>query len=173
MIDDSKLAILKTTFQRILALPISRATFRDLQNAILVGTASNSQSAAQFLNALLTGDLREASEKPSPVIKAFFEEFSVKTRVAKDVSERGEYLSAITSDTMYHPVTPVFLSRMRRIDGEDFQFLADPQGVLSLIAHFLGRLGDLEKNDSNYDITEKFKNELKEVRTSLDKLVKK
>ncbi len=173
MIDDSRLAILKTTFQRILAMPISRATFRDLQNAILAGTSSNSESATQFLNALLLGDLKATGNKPSPAIKEFFEEFSVKTRVAKDVSERGEYLSAITSDTMYHPVTPVFLSRMRRIDGNDFQFLADPQGVLSLITHFLGRLNDLEQNDSTYDIANKFKNEIKEVKTSLDKLLKK
>ena len=67
-------------------------------------------------------------------------------RLAKEVFERGEFVNIITSDLVTQEEQFAFVNRLRRIDGEEFVFMSDPQNTVHLVTHFVGRLYELEKN---------------------------
>jgi hypothetical protein len=72
-------------------------------------------------------------------------DFTIPARLAKEVFERGEFINMITSDLVAQQEEVAFLNRMRRIDGEEFLFLADPQNLVHLLQHFVARLFEMEK----------------------------
>lgn len=162
VLDDRVVMLFEGNLKRIFAMKISRSTFRELQNVIL-SCANNDKELANFLfETLLTGQIKASipNEKHREILEDAIKNFTIPARLAKEVFERGEFINIITSDLVNQQEQFAFLNRVRRIDGEEFIFLSDPQNTLHLLQHFVGRLFELEKNPKGKEEIDKFKKEI-------------
>lgn len=174
MWNDKKVEDLEKSFKRILTMPMSKSTFRQLQNAIFASAERNIESANDLIESLLTGNVK--SDITKNVSKAnldkFFVDYAVPLSVARDVAEKGEFVSLITSDIIPHPSLAILSSRIRLVDGEEFQFLTDPESTLQFARHFLSRLQEFAQIESGKNVLSHHKDELKDIRKTLDELIK-
>ena len=167
MFSEEKMKNLEQTFTRIFSLPITRSTFRELQNATINFTEGDTDSSNALFESLLKDETKKNNGKN---LQSFLDKFSVLTRVARDVLERGEFINLATSDIISQPNRVVFLNRFRRVDGEELQFLTDPEGTLRLIQHFVGRLQEAQRNPVGKQMLDNLKNDLNALKDSLDSL---
>lgn len=160
-LDDRTLMLFEGNLRRIFAMKISKSTFREIQNVIL-SCANQDKDLANFLfETLLTGQIKlQVNEKQREVLEDAIKNFTIPARLAKEVFERGEFVNIITSDLVTQQDQVAFLNRLRRIDGEEFVFLSDPENTLHLIQHFVGRIFELEKQPNEKEKVAKFKKEL-------------
>lgn len=162
VLDDRMVILFEGNMRRIFAMKISRSTFRELQNVIL-NCANQDKDLANFLfESLLTGQLKQPvpNEKQREILEDVIKNFTIPARLAKEVFERGEFVNIITSDLVSQQDEYAFLNRIRRIDGDEFVFLSDPQNTVNLLQHFAGRLIELEKAPKGKEQLAKFKKEL-------------
>lgn len=172
VLDDRILMLFEGNLKRIFAMKISRSTFRELQNVIL-SCANQDKNVANFLfETLLTGQYKEGvvNEKQREILDEIIKDFTIPARLAKEVYERGEFVSVITSDIATQNDQSAFVHCVRRIDGEEFNFMADPQNTLHLLQHFVGRLYELEKQPKGKEQLSKFKNELSHLAEKIKNL---
>jgi hypothetical protein len=159
MIDAKKLKQMDQAFQRILILPMTRSTFRQMQNVIFQTVEGNREEVGTLLEALLTNQ-KKNGQTPDTPLQEFLDRYSVPVSVAREVAERGEFVSLVTSDIINHPQMPIFGNRIRRVDGKEFDFISDAESCLQLLQHFSTRLQEMDK-------TEKAKNVLKGLKPDL------
>lgn len=173
MIDEKKIQQLDVAFQRILVLPMSRGSFRQMQNAILFCVDGDREKATHLLEAILRGDMQPASGQPplDPAMKKFIERYSISVGVARDIAERGEFLSLITSDIIGHPKLALFGNRIRRIDGKEFDFLSDVEATIHLMQHFSTRLLEMERIDKAKGVLAGLKEDLVHLKVNLEQLI--
>lgn len=172
ILDDRVVMLFEGNLRRIFAMKITRSTFRELQNVIL-NCANQDKDIANFLfETLLTGQIKQPlnNEKQREILEEIIKQFTIPARLAKEVHERGEFVNIITSDLVSQQDQYAFLNRVRRIDGEEFVFLSDPQNTFNLLQHFAGRLIELEKAPRGKDQLDKFKRELSLVAERLKQL---
>jgi hypothetical protein len=162
VLDDRMVMLFEGNLRRIFAMKISRSTFREIQNVILNCVNQNKELANYLFEALLTGQIKGEipNEKHREVLEDVIKNFTIPARLAKEVAERGEFVNIITSDLVTQEEHFAFVNRVRRIDGEEFVFMSDPQNTLHLVTHFIGRLYELEKHPKGKAEIEKFKKEL-------------
>ena len=148
--------------RRIFAMKVSRSTFREMQNVILNCVNQNKDLANLLFETLLTGQVKDevTSSKHRAILEDVIKHFTIPARLAKEVAERGEFINIVTSDLVFQEDQFAFLNRLRRIDGEEFTFLSDPQNTVHLLNHFISRLQELEKNPKTKNGLEKYKQEL-------------
>ncbi|MFQ5729162.1 MAG: CT_584 family protein [Waddliaceae bacterium] len=173
MIDENHLSQLNSTLKRIFAMPISRSTFREIQNAILTFCPNEKEDSSALFESLVTGELKPAGSlcKKKDPLKKLIDEFTVSVRVAKDVFERGEFISLASSDIITQKDRIAFLNRIRRVDGEEIHFLTDTKGTINLLLHFLGRLQELEKTDAGKEILKNSKQDFTAAKEILEHLI--
>lgn len=161
-IDDRMLMLFEGNLKRIFAMKISRSTFRELQNVILTCTNHNQDLANFLFEILLTGQIKEGSvnERQHEVCQDIIKYFTIPARLAKDVYERGEFINVITSDLVKQDDESALLNRLRRIDGEEFVFLSDPQNTIHILQHFIGRIHEFRNDEKSRETLSKFKKEL-------------
>lgn len=162
VLDDRMMMLFEGNMKRIFAMKITRSTFRELQNVIL-NCANQDKEIANFLfETLLTGQIKGMipNEKHREILEEVIKDFTIPARLAKEVFERGEFVNIITSDLVSHEEQVAFLNRLRRIDGEEFVFMSDPQNTMHLVNHFIGRLFELSKHNKGKEELDKFKKEL-------------
>ena len=171
-LDERTLMLFEGNMKRIFAMKISRSTFRELQNVIL-SCANQDKEVANFLfETLMTGQIKpEVPQKQRPILEEVIKHFTIPARLAKEVYERGEFVSIITSDLVSQQEDHAFLNRIRRIDGEEFIFLSDPQNTLHLLQHFVGRLHELKQATDGKAKVAKFKSELTVLRERIKQLI--
>ncbi|MBJ7449506.1 MAG: DUF5414 family protein [Parachlamydiales bacterium] len=147
MFDEKFLSQLEGSLRRIFAMKITRSTFREIQNMLLTLTNGDKDIASDILESLFTGQVKDtvSKGKGAEAIKAMTREFSIPIRLSKEVLERGEFVSIITSDTISQKDRVGLLNRMRRTDGEEFLFITDTESTIHLLQHFAGRMQELEK----------------------------
>jgi hypothetical protein len=162
ILDDRMMMLFEGNMRRIFAMKISRSTFREIQNVILNCVNQNKELANFLFETLLTGQLKGeiTSEKHREILEEMIKNFTIPARLAKEVSERGEFVNIITSDLVTQEEHYAFVNRLRRIDGEEFVFMSDPQNTVHLVSHFVGRLVELEKQPKGKNELEKYKKEL-------------
>ncbi len=161
-LDDRMMLLFEGNLRRIFAMKITRSTFRELQNVILTCTNQNKELANFLFETLLTGQIKGEipNEKHREILEEMIKNFTIPARLAKEVTERGEFINIITSDLISNEDQFAFVNRVRRIDGEEFVFMSDPQNTLHLVNHFVGRLYELEKNPKSKTELNQFKKEL-------------
>src|ERR1700722_1224116 len=127
MIDEKKISFAKRALKRIFALPINRSTYREMHSAFQNILEGNVEQANTLLEVLLIGDANSEKAKnfPKKELQSLIEEFSTLVWTAKDVFERGDFISLVTSDMISTPNQQVFSNRMKRIDGKEFHFITD------------------------------------------------
>jgi hypothetical protein len=174
MWNDKKVEELDKSFKRILTMPMSKSTFRQLQNAIFATAERNVESANDLIESLLTGNVKTDITKnvSKANLDKFFFTYAVPLSVARDVAEKGEFVSLITSDIIPHPSLAILSSRIRLVDGEEFQFLTDPESTLQFARHFLSRLQEFSQIESGKNVLSHHKDELKDIRKTIDELIK-
>ncbi len=171
-LDDRILTLFEGHLKRIFAMNITRSTFRELQNVILTCTNQNQDLANYLFETLLTGQIKGnlANEKHQEILEEIIKLFTIPARLAKEIYERGEFINIITSDIVTQQEESALLNRIRRIDGEEFLFLSDPQNTVHLLQHFAGRLQEFEKAPKGKEELDKFKKELNLIGERLKQL---
>lgn len=161
-IDDKVLMLFEGNLKRIFAMKISRSTFRELQNVLLACTSGNKDLANFLFEILLTGQVKQGTvnEKQQEVLEDIIKHFTIPARLAKDVYERGEFINIITSDLVKQEKESAMLNRLRRVDGEEFVFLSDPQNTVNILQHFIGRVQEFQGSSEGREAIAKFKKEL-------------
>lgn len=162
VLDDRMVLLFEGNMRRIFAMKISRSTFREIQNVILNCVNQNKELANFLFETLLTGQIKGEvpNEKHREILEEVIKNFTIPARLAKEVFERGEFVNIITSDLVNQQEEYAFLNRIRRIDGEEFLFMSDPQNTVHLVNHFVGRLYELDKNPKAKSALNEFKKEL-------------
>lgn len=170
MIEPAKISQLNRALTRILSLPVGRCTFREIQNVILTTVEGKGDLANALLETLLTGDLNseKAKEFPKEEMKKTIDTHSIAIWVAKDVFEKGDFISLVTSDAVNAPGHHVFSNRLKRVDGAEFHFVSDVESTLQVFLHFAGRVQELSKIDGAQKILSGFKKELASAKAKIE-----
>lgn len=149
MLSKENLSGLQQNLQRIFSMKVTRSTFREVQNAIVLAAEGDRDKANKLFEALATGTIpAKLKENGSQeIFEGLVDSYSIPIRLAKEVSERAEFISIITSDALTQGDRFAFLNRVRRIDGEEFTFITDLEGTAQLVLHLVSRMGDLSNTD--------------------------
>lgn len=156
-------------FQRILMLPLTRSSFRQMQNVIFQAVNGSRDEASAVLEALLSG--QDKNGKGEAHFQDFIDKYAVSTGVAREVAERGEFVSLVTSDIINHPQMPIFGNRIRRVDGKEFDFVTDAESTLQLLQHFSIRLQEMDKADKSKNVLKGLKSELSTLKNRIEELI--
>lgn len=172
-LSDKEVVLLEKNLQRIFAMNIMRSTFREVQNTILATSDGDKEKANDLFEALLVGEIKEGvvNNKGKEVLKSVIDRFSIPVRLSKEVYERGDFINIITSDLLSQTNRVVFLNRIRRVDGEEFQFITDADSTIHLLQHFLGRVQDLDRSDTSKKIIADYKKDLTALKTKIEQLI--
>jgi hypothetical protein len=170
MIDETQIKQIHRELSRILALPITRSTLREIQNTLVIVCPEDSNTLFQALVSDETTNHSKISKHKEKLLQ-MIEEFSVQVRVARDVYERGEFINLASSDIIAQSNRVTFLNRIRRVDGEEMHFFTDTRGTVNLLNHLLERLQELQKNETGKESLKGSKEELKAAKDRLNKLV--
>lgn len=173
MFDEKKLNQLEKAFERVFAFNVTRSTFRQVQNVIFAISEGDKEVATAILEALLLAEVKAEAHKAinNPGFKKFVERYAVKTQVAKDVLERGEFINLVTSDVLQNPQNIVFANRIRRIDGEELQFITDTESTMQLVNHFLNRIQEIDRSEPSRNVVGSIKNDLGSIKKKIDELL--
>ena len=172
MIEENVLTQLHMNLKRVFAMPITRSTFREVQNAVMGTCPNNKEEYTTLFESLITGDPSStctSCKKKEPMEK-LINEFSIPIRVAKDVFERGEFISMVSSDIIAQKDRIAFLNRIRRMDGEEIHFISDIKGSINLLLHFAGRLQEAEKSETGKELLSQFKEDFSKAKEIVDHL---
>lgn len=169
MLDNNQITLLDTALQRIFAMPLTKSTYREIQNALFKLTNGSKEKSNYILETLYRGQpLNDDKKNP---INELVKSFHVLTKLSKEILETGEFISIITSD-ITNPNNRTFLiNRIRKVDGEEFQFITDIDSTLHLAEHFLARLDEIKKQDP-HTFAKNTPAKLKNLQTLLSELVK-
>jgi hypothetical protein len=169
MINEQIANELNVHLQRIFCLPITRSTFRDLQQVVLHLTQGDPDRSNQFFELLLSGTIKESivDKGAYEKVRLMVENYTIPCRMSKEVFERGDFLAGASSEMLVREDQAAFVNRIRRVDGKELQFIADPQGVFFLIHHFVSRLEELKRDGK----LKGNKDEIGELRSRLQSLL--
>lgn len=167
---------LNIQLQRIFCLPITRSTFRELQNVIFTLAQQNQDLANLYFEVLLSGTLKEGSvhESARDKMRTIIERYTIPCRMAKDVFERGEFVAGMTSDIMFDQETgqnALIVSRIRRIDGQELQVVHSPQTTLFTVQHHLQRLAEIAGHEKGKEQLKYLKDHLNQIKQQLNQIV--
>lgn len=170
MLSEATVTRVRSSLQRIFSMKITRSTFREVQNAIISASGESKDEVNDVFESFLSGKIKDkmAKGKALDTLKSTIDEFSIPIRLSKEVHERGEFVNIITSDTLTQGDRIAFLNRVRRIDGEEFHFVTDPESTIHLLNHFIGRLKELEKSDQTMEILAKHKDDLLKLKDRVE-----
>ncbi len=171
-LNDQALMLFEGNLKRMFAMKVTRSTFRELQNVILTISNNDKALANFFFETLMNGQIAPgvANEQQQEILADLIKDFTIAARLSKEVYERGEFVNMITSDLVAQQEEVAFLNRIRRIDGDEFLFLADPQNVVHLLQHFVGRLYEIDKAPQGKGKLDKFKKDLSVLGEKLKQL---
>lgn len=172
-ISDVELEQLNRSFKRVFALPISRLTIRELQNALTQSLNSNIDLSKALYESLLNGELNTAlkSYENRKEIGSFIDDYSPHVKIAREVAEMGEFMNSFSCDFLEQNKQFFFVNRLRRIDGTEYYFLSAPETNIRLAHMFINRLRDLKKQVGNLPLDPKLKDELNLIKTDIETLM--
>lgn len=172
-VSETQLEQLNRSIKRIFALPISRLTIRELQNAITQALPGNIDATKAVYEALLSGELTAAlKDGDSEGISNLIEQYSPHVKIAREVAEMGEFMNSFSCDFIEQGKQFFFVNRLRRIDGSEYYFLSAPETNIRLSHMFIHRLGDLKKAVGDLPLDPKLKEELASIKQEIETLLK-
>jgi len=170
MLNKEQNKILNQMLQRIYAMPITKATLREVQNAAMLAVNGNTNQANALLEALITGEIKKnEADQNDPALQKLVDEYCVLVGLARDVYEKGEFINNVYSDVLPQPNQVIFVNRFKRIDGEEFQFLSDSGSTFQVANHFVNRLKEIENTDSFKLVCKSHQENLKDLETTIAK----
>ncbi len=149
---------LETALKRIFAMPMTKSTFRQLQHAIVTITNGDRELSNSVLEAIVTGQLKNGNADLNKGFKKLSENFAWNVVVSKEIFERGEFLSLLTSDIIAVSKDNILLNNIiRRIDGEEFQLITDVGGSFNIVQHFISRLEEVMNKTDNKELQDQIR----------------
>ncbi len=172
MLKKTHIEQLLAQFQRIFALKIGRTTYREIQSAVLISAEGDRDLANKLLEAVATGDFKDNAmdKEGSTLLRKVIDEYCIPVRLSRDVYERGDFIQVITSDVARGERT-LFVNRIRRIDGEELQFVTDGDSTLQILQHFVGRMEEIAAAEGNKQEIANYHQELTSVRDRINQLL--
>ncbi len=169
MVAPEQVEQLKQGLQRAFALPLSKMTFREVQNAVALIFPNQSEVANKVMESLVKGELSTSMQAPK--LKEVIQEYAPLMRFAKEVADYGEFMNSFTCDFISQGNQVFFINRMRRIDGEEYHFLSAPETNIRLAHMFINRLRDLKKNVGGISLDKSVVEELNNLAEDIKDLV--
>ncbi|MBA2369227.1 MAG: DUF5414 family protein [Candidatus Protochlamydia sp.] len=167
----SQLELMEKTFKRIFAMPISKMTLREVQDAIRNIFKEDANSTNSVYASLLSGeiDTKLSSNGQLKELEKIIENYSPSVRLAKEVAEMGEFMNSFSCDFIQQGNQVFFGNRMRRLDGQEYYFLSAPETNIRLAHMFINRLRDLKKaSQGTLNIDQNLRNELDSIKADID-----
>lgn len=174
MINSEQLKLVKNSLKRIFSLPITRSTFKEVQSTIFNAVDRDQDNANSLLESLMTGEMKQNGETPPEsrqTMESLIDEFCIPTRLSRDILEKGEFINFMSSDLLRQGNTALFTNYVRRVDGEQFQFFAEPEGFIRLLEHFTGRLEEIQRIDKSKKFLKGHAEELEKLKERIDQLI--
>lgn len=163
---------LEMALKRVFAMPMTRSTFRQIQHVIVSLSGGDREQANQVLEALVTGQLKNGSAEINKGFKKLADGFAWNILVSKEIFERGEFLSLLTSDIVAVSRDNILLNNIiRRIDGEEFQLITDVDGSFNVLQHFLSRLDEIMNQTDNKELQDHIRQNFVKIHESLGQSV--
>jgi len=149
MINKESIEQFQGNMQRIFALKVGRTTYREIQNAVLAAANGDREDANALFEALLRGESKseKVAKDAHELLQNIVDHFCIPSRLARDIYERGDFIQVITSDLVRQADNPLFVNRIRRVDGEELQFVSDVESTMHILNHFVGRLHELHASE--------------------------
>lgn len=169
MIEETQLTTLKNSLKRVFSLPITRSTFKEVQSTIFNTVERDQDKANLLIESFLNGTSKESE---SPEIQDVVNEFSIPIRLSRDILEKGEFINFMSSDLLKQGNKALFTNYVRRVDGEHFQFFAEPEGIIRLLEHFTGRLEEIGRVDKSNRFLKAHNEDLEKLKERIEELLK-
>lgn len=172
MISEEQMEVLNRYFKRIFALPISRMTVLEIQNALNEALPGKVETAKSIYESLMTGEPQgEVKNNPETDLSTFIENYSPNVRIAREVAERGEFMNSFSCDFFQQQNQIYFINRMRRVDGVEYHFLSAPETNIRLAHMFINRLRDLKKAAGGAQFEARLIEELQNIKKDTEALL--
>lgn len=172
MIEKQSLQQLNTALTRIFALPLGRTTFREVQSAYISAAKGDLELFGELMESVLSGQVKPSlkTKIDTEAFKSLITEFSLKTLISKDVHDKAQFISFITSDVLSQPNGVVFSNCIKTVEGQEHRFLTDIESTLQLIQHFIGRIQEANKLEVSKEKIVKLRGEIEKLIDGLDTL---
>lgn len=173
MLDLIAIEALGQSMKRIFALKVNRSTWREIQNISFNLSQGNQDLASDLLNAFFTDEVGEglAEDSARESLQKLVEEYGLFVRLSREISEKGDFVSIISSDILANHDRLALLNRIRRVDGEEFHFITDAESTLHVLQHFLNRFSELPKQERGKQILELQKGRLQALQKQISALI--
>ncbi len=173
MLNKEKLAELDVHLQKILALPITRCSYRQIQNLLFEVANRNQGETIKLMDSIINRSIKMNTDaKSEEAIKDIIERFGASIATAKEVHDRGEFIALLSSDLLMQQGQILFSNFIKRIDGKEFQFLSDPESLFNILEHFVGRLEELKRNDESGEYAKHYRKRMEAFTSRLSALNK-
>lgn len=172
MINETKIDNLGRAFKRLFALPISRSSFREIQNNIIKVMEGNQDDSNEVFSALINGGINLDQEKApfAGHLKNLINDYSAQVNIAKDIFERAEFVSLLITDILPHQNQILFANHIKRVDGQEIHFITDLESSIQVVNHFLTRVAEAEKNENAKTVFKRHKQDLQALKQKIESL---
>jgi len=173
MIEQKQIMHLTLVFKKVFALPITRTTFRELQSALMGLAQGDRELFTDVAESLLAGQVKPILKGKIDIetFQRFIEQFHIQVVVSKEVHDKSQFITFITSDVLNQPQGTVFSNCIKTVDGKEHLFLTDVESTLQLIQHFVGRIHEAKNIESSKESFERLSDRISDLRKAVDLLV--
>ncbi len=172
MIDEQILQQLNLVLKRIFSLPLTRTTFREIQSAFMGIAKGNKELFTDLLESVLAGQVKPIlkDQVDGDAFMRIIQEYCVPTRVSKEVHDKAQFISFITSDVLSQPNGVVFSNCIKTVEGEENRFFTDIESTLQLIQHFIGRIHEAKGLEGAKEQMGRLQGEIDKLKDSLSSI---
>lgn len=177
MIQEKQLKQIAPILQHIFCLKVGRITFREVENTFFQAFQGNVADVHALINMFLTGQVQQEIVEPDALalLRNMLSAFAAPIRVAHDVYEHGDFLFTATSEMMASSESaqnPVFLHRLRRVDGKECDFLCDLPRTAYMMRHFFVRFEEMLAQENGAETLQPALQDLQILHDRLGELLK-
>lgn len=172
MIEQQSLEQLEIILRRIFTLPVTRTTFREIQSAYMGIAQGDKELFTDLVESLLAGQVKPILKDKIDLdgYQKIIQQYCIPTRVSKEVHDKGQFISFITSDVLNQPNGIVLSNCLKTVEGDELRFATDIESSMQLIAHFIGRLHEAKNIEGSEKDFGRLEGALENLRMGLEKL---
>jgi CT_584-like len=172
MIGQETMQQLQVILKRIFTLPLTRTTFREIQSAFMGIAQGDKELFTDLLESLLAGQVKPIlkGQIDLEVYQQIIQEYCIQTRVSKEVHDKGQFISFITSDVLNQPNGVVLSNCVKTVEGDELRFATDIESSMQLIQHFVGRLHEAKNIEASHEEFGRLEGTLENIRAGIEQL---
>lgn len=147
--DKQSLINLRNKIAKALTMPITRCTYKEIQNSITLAANGEQNTFVKLMDTLLTQKIAlNLDVECENIIYDILDRYGISIVTAKEVHDKAEFINLLTSDLIHQPNALFFTNTIRRVDGKFLEFICDLDSLLHIIEHFTNRLDEFQKHDA-------------------------